>query len=167
MKQGTWSILFGCHSQVHSLMVYIAWVRLYHRLPNPAETICIILHDIGHFRKNYLDNYEEKTHHAELGAKIAGWILGKKGYDLVINHCSYNGNERSKLYTPDKYSWIIAPVWWMISNTFFEPKLIRKGSTRRESAVMFKKAMRENKKMNWAKQGHDIYIEQWNNGREL
>ena len=161
MKQGTMSILFGCHSQVHSLMVYIAWVRIYHRLPNPAETVCIILHDIGHYGKNYLDNYEEKKHHAELGAKVAGWLLGDKARQLVAGHNAYNGEQRSKLYEPDKHSWLISPVWWMITNTYFEPKLIRRGSTRKESALMFKEAMRENYKTGWQKQGHDIYIEQW------
>jgi hypothetical protein len=161
MKQGTWSVLFGCHSQIHSLMVYIAWIKLYHRLPNFMETVCIILHDIGHLEKNYLDNYDEKKRHAELGARIAGFLFGGKGYDLIIGHNAYTEKERSRLYEPDKYSWLIAPVWWMITNTWFEPKLQRRGSTRKESAIMFKEGMKENWNTGLKKQGHDIYLEQW------
>jgi len=161
IAQGTVSVLLGCHSPLHSIMVLISWCKLYRRAPNPWQACCIFLHDIGHWGKNYLDNYEGKTHHAELGAKVAGKLFGKKGYDLIIGHCSYNGQARSELYEPDKYSWIIAPLWWMVTNTWFEPKLQRRGNTRRESALMFKEAMRDNQKTGWQKQGHDIYIEQW------
>jgi hypothetical protein len=141
--------------------VIIAWRKLYRYFPNYWETICIFLHDVGHWGKDYLNNYEHKRHHAELGAKIAGRLFGKKGYGLVFGHNAYNGNRRSKLYQPDKYSWVIAPIWWMISNTFFEPKLIRKGCTRRESALMFKAAMAENMRDGFKEQGHDIYLKQW------
>lgn len=161
MKQGTVSVLVGCHSPMHSLLVYLAWVRLYHRLPNFMETVCILIHDIGHWGKDYLDNYEEKKHHAELGAKVAGWLFGEKGRQLVAGHCSYNGEPRSKLYEPDKYSQLIAPVWWLTVNAFVESKLRRPGYSRRESAIMYQVAMRENYKTGWQKQGHDIYLEQW------
>lgn len=161
MAQGTVSVLLGCHSPLHSIMVLIAWCKLYRKPPKLWQACCIFLHDIGHWGKNYLDNYEEKTHHAELGAKVAGKLFGKKGYDLIIGHCSYNGQARSELYEPDKYSWIITPLWWMIMNTWFEPKLQRRGNSRKESALMFKEAMSDNQKTGWQKQGHDIYIEQW------
>jgi len=163
MKQGTVSVLFGCHSVVHSLIVIRAWRVLYGNFPNWWETVCIFIHDIGHWGKDYLDDYDEKKRHADLGAKIAKLLFGQKGYELVIGHNACNGQVRSKLYEPDKYSWVIAPIWWMITNTFFEPKLIRKSSTRRQSAVMFKEAMRENMLNGWQKRGHDIYLEQWGN----
>ncbi len=161
MKQGTWSVLAGCHSPVHSLFVLVAWLKLYHRLPTFWQIVCIFLHDIGHWGKDYLDNYDEKKRHAELGAKVAGHLFGQKGFEFISGHNAYNGNQRSKLYIPDKYSWVIAPVWWLMSNTIFEPKLIRKGNTRRESAVMFKEAMRDNMKNDFREQGHDIYLKQW------
>lgn len=161
IKQGTWSVLFGCHSIVHSLIVVIAWKKLYGRLPNGWQLGCILLHDIGHWGKDYLDNYEEKRQHAELGARIAGRLFGKKGYDFVSGHNAYVCEERSLLYTPDKYSWIIAPLWWMTTTIIFEPKLRRKGCTRRESAMMFREAMRQNMAKGWTKQGHDIYMQQW------
>lgn len=166
MKQGTVSVLFGCHSPIHSLIVVIAWVRLYHRLPKPWEMVCIGLHDIGHLGMQYLDNYEEKKMHWALGAQIAKRLFGQKGYDLIAGHCSYNGQTRSALYKPDKYSWIICPGWWMWTNTLFEPKLIRPGRTRMQSMRDFKEAMKENWNNGLPKQGHDIYLEQWQGERK-
>jgi hypothetical protein len=161
VKQGTVSVLFGCHSPVHSLVVLVAWKRLYGRWPKWWEIGCIFIHDIGHWGKDYLDNYEEKKRHAELGAKVAYRLFGQKGWQFVTGHNPYAGQRKSALFVPDKFSWVIAPLWWMVSNTWFEPKLIRPGNTRRESARMFKEAMTENGKNGWAKQGHDIYLEQW------
>ena len=123
MKQGTVSILFGCHSPIHSLVVLAAWGKLYHQLPSWWEIGCIFLHDIGHWGKDYLDDYELKKHHHKLGTKVCGRLFGKKGFDLVTGHNAYDGQSRSKLYQPDKFSWIIAPSWWMWTNTVFEPKL--------------------------------------------
>ena len=136
-------------------------MKLYRRLPKFWQVVCILLHDIGHWGKNYLDDYDKKKRHAELGAKVARVLFGQKGYDFIVGHNTYNGNQRSQLYAPDKYSWVIAPVWWLVSNQIFEPKLIRKAHGRWESAVMFKEAMRENMKSNFNEQGHDIYLKQW------
>ncbi len=166
MKQGTWSVLLGCHSPVHSIIVLISWRRCYSSWPSGWQIVCILLHDIGHWGKDYLDNYNEKVQHAELGAKVAGRLFGQKGSDLINGHCSYSGQERSKLYVPDKYSWVIAPVWWMITNTWFEPKLQRRGSSRVESVKMFKEAMIANQKTDWQEQGHDIYLRQWGQGKD-
>lgn len=161
MRQGTISVLFGCHSFMHSIVVYVAWCKLYHRPPSFWETGCIILHDIGHWGKDYLDDYDQKKRHGELGAKVAKALFGQKGYDLIAGHNPYNGSPKSKLHDPDKYSWVIAPVWWMTSNCIFEPKLQRKGNTKRESAIMFKKAMKENMDSGFKEIGHEIYLKQW------
>lgn len=161
VSQGTMSVLFGCHSIVHCLIVIVAWKRWYGSWPNWWQTISILVHDIGHWGKDYLDNYEEKKRHAELGARVASFLFGQKGYNLVAGHNAYDGQGRSRLYSPDKYSWVIAPVWWMITNTFFEPRLVRKGCSRKMSVLLFKDAMRENMESGWGKQGHDIYMEQW------
>jgi hypothetical protein len=167
VKQGTISVMFGCHSPIHSLVVIIAWYKLYHRLPNWWQIICIFLHDIGHWGKDYLDNYEQKKQHAQLGAKIAKHLFGQKGYDLIIGHNPYEGTPKSKLFEPDKYSWVIAPTWWLISNTYFEPKLQRKGNTRRESAIMFKTAMKENMDTGFKELGHEIYLKQWGHYQKI
>lgn len=161
MKQGTVSVLFGCHSVIHSAIVFVAWWKLYHHPPNFWQTVCILVHDIGHWGKDYLDDYEQKKKHGELGAKVAGLLFGKKGYELVSGHNPYNGSPKSLLHDPDKYSWIIAPVWWMMSNCIFEPKLQRKGNTKRESAIMFKQAMKENMNTGFKELGHEIYLRQW------
>ena len=166
MKQGTVSVLLGCHSPFHSVLVIVAWRRLYGCWPSWWEVVCIFLHDVGHWGKDYLDDYKLKRHHAELGAKIAGVLLGRKGYDLVLGHNVYSsGIVQSRLYKPDKYSWVIAPLWWMWTNTIFEPRLIRPGRTRMQSVRDFRNAMRRNWFRGLPKQGHDIYLEQWH-GRE-
>ncbi len=161
MKQGTVSVLVGCHSPIHSILVFFAWVKLYNRWPRPWQIVCIFLHDIGHWGTDYLDDYEEKRRHGILGAKVARFLFGQRGYDLVSGHNPYNGHPKSELHDPDKYSWVIAPIWWMITNTVFEPKLQRPGNTRRESAVMFKKAMTENMNTGFRELGHEIYLRQW------
>jgi len=160
MKQGTLSVLYGCHSSVHSLVVLVAWCKLYHHFPSLWQLVCIFIHDIGHWGKQYLDDYEEKKRHGELGAKVARFLFGQKGFDLVNGHNLYNGAPKSLLHDPDKYSWVIAPLWWMSFVICVEPKLLRKGCTRRESAVMFQEAMRENWKNGFQKLGHEIYLEQ-------
>jgi hypothetical protein len=166
MKQGTVSVIVGCHSPIHSFYVLIAWVKLYHSLPNWWQFCCIWIHDIGHWGTMYLDNSKEKEEHPILGAKVARRLFGQKGYDFIIGHNNYQSNVKSQLYEPDKYSWVIAPLWWMASNTIFEPKLKRKGNTRWESAVMFKNAMTENAQTGYHKRGHDIYLEQWGNSQK-
>lgn len=154
-------MLFGCHSQVHSLVVLIAWRKWYKRWPSWWQLVCIVLHDIGHWGTDYLDNFEEKKAHSLLGARVARSLFGRKGYDLIIGHNPYSGAAQSELHDPDKYSWVIAPVWWLMSNQIFEPKLIRKGSGMRESAVMFKDAMRANMEGGFKELGHEIYLRQW------
>lgn len=165
MKQGTVSVLFGCHSIIHSIVVIVAWRKWYGKYPRLWQIICILIHDIGHWGKQYLDNYDEKKKHSLLGASIAWQLFDQKGYDLIAGHNEYNGTPRSELYAPDKYSWVIAPLWWMMSNALFERKLQRKGSTIRESAVMFKEAMRNNMKTGFNEKGHDIYLEQWGHAK--
>lgn len=161
MKQGTISVLFGCHSVIHSVVVLVAWLKLYHRLPSLWQIVCIFLHDIGHWGKQYLDDYEAKKKHSELGANIAGRLFGRKGYDFIVGHNPYNGAGKSELHDPDKYSWVIAPTWWLMTNQIFEPKLIRKGCGRKESAIMFREAMKENMATGFHELGHEIYLRQW------
>lgn len=161
MTQGTISVLFGCHSFVHSIMVIMAWKKLYGKYPVFWQLICIFLHDIGHWGKNYLDDYNEKKQHVVLGSMIAKKLFGDKGYNLITWHNPYNGTEKSLLYAPDKYSWVIAPLWWMTLNAFVEKKLQRRGSSCRESAIMFKQAMIKNMNNGFLEMGHDVYLRQW------
>ena len=82
MKQGTVSVLFGCHSIVHSFLVLASWRILYGRFPKFWQIVCIFIHDIGHWGLDYLDNEDEKKKHWILGAKIAFYLYGKKGFFL-------------------------------------------------------------------------------------
>lgn len=122
MKEGTKSILFGSHSVIHSILVIIAWKKIYRTIPSFKEIVCIFLHDIGYFGTNHLSN-KTNLGHAELGAKVAHWLFDKKGTkyrDLILGHsltaCKKYNIEPSLLERPDEYSFIIAPMWWMKLN---------------------------------------------------
>ena len=116
MKEGTKSVLFGAHSVVHSIMVIIAWKKLYFKWPSWKEIVCIFLHDIGYWGKNYISD-KSNDGHAELGCKLAHRLLGAKYGYLVLGHsaaaCKKFGISKSKLEAPDDYSWVIAPLLWM------------------------------------------------------
>lgn len=161
MKQGTVSVLLGAHSPMHSLLVVVAWIKLYHKLPRPWEFVCIFIHDLGHWGIQYLDDYEAKKHHWRRGAALGERLFGLKAYDLIRGHCGYDSQAQSVLRRPDKYSWLIAPLWWMWTNTLFEPKLVRPGRTRMQSAKDFKRAMLDNWSSGLKREGHQIYLEQW------
>lgn len=126
ISQGTISVLFGCHSQIHSICIVIAWKHLYGRWPRPWELVCIILHDIGHIGRNYLDDPEEKAKHWRFGATIAGFFFGSQGYELCAGHSGHSGEPRSMLYKADKLSWTIAPIWWLYWQCIVEPDLNRR-----------------------------------------
>lgn len=115
LSEGTVSVLIGAHSIIHSYYVCKAWKVLYKECPSIKEIICILLHDIGYVGTNYYSNNSNEGH-AELGAKIAGLLFGRKYWLLTLGHssaaCSKFGIEKSKLEAPDDYSWIIAPMWW-------------------------------------------------------
>lgn len=123
MKQGTVSWFFGCHNIGHSFLVLRSWRILYGTWPKLWQIVCIFLHDIGHIGLQYLDDFEQKKQHWELGACIARCMFGRKGYDFLAGHCSHSGHTLSDLYKADKYSWYIAPTWWLWLNNIAEPKL--------------------------------------------
>ena len=160
MKQGSWSVLFGCHSSIHSILVIIAWVKLYKRFPRPWELICIFIHDIGHWGKDYLDDIEQKRQHWELGAKIAGRLFGNKGFLFVAGHDFYSGHPNSPLLKPDKYSFYIAPKLWLFSNLLVEPKIRNNGMGRWEHVSAFRWEARRKIDAGIYESSHDIFIEQ-------
>ena len=129
MKQGTISVLFGCHSPIHSYYVIKAWKRLYGSYPKPWEVACIFLHDIGHIGKNYLDNPKDKAEHWRLGAELAGLLFGWKGFTLCAGHCGTSGHDMSKMWGADKLSWLLAHQFWLVSNGVVEPMLRRPGES--------------------------------------
>lgn len=115
MRAGTKTLLFGVHQFVwHPLLVLIAWIKLYKEFPSIKELICIFIHDWGYWQKKVLKD-EDGDRHPELGAKIAGKLLGPEWRDFVLGHSSYyvlkNGIETSKLMAADKYFHCIIPLW--------------------------------------------------------
>lgn len=117
MTEGTKSYLFGCHQFLaHPLVVILAWKKLYNTYPKPWEIVCIFLHDVGHIGKNYLSDYEQKKEHWKLGANIAYRLFRSKGFYLVAGHDVNSELPRSQLFWADKYSWLVAPRWWLESN---------------------------------------------------
>lgn len=158
MKQGTISVFFGCHNIFHSVFVLIAWIKLYRRLPKFWQLICIFIHDIGHYGKNYLDNIAEKKRHWIGGARLAEKLFGIKGFLFIAGHCAYSGYKKSELYKADKYSWHIMPGWFHLIFQTFEPKL-KMGCSRMEAIRAFKKAVKESIESGEFRSTHDIYLE--------
>lgn len=161
MKQGTVSIVAGCHSPIHYVLVYLSWVKLYGVLPSFRETTCIFIHDIGHYGKDYLDHENEKKAHWELGAKIAKRLFGQWGYNFVAGHCSYSGVPLSPLYKADKYSWYIAPYWWLWTNNITEPGLTC-GLSNHQAILDFRKQVRESIESGAFASTHGMYMKRRN-----
>lgn len=166
MKQGTISVLLGCHSPIHSILVWIAWKKIHGRFPRFWETFCIFLHDVGHWGKNYLDDYEQKKQHWKAGARIAGFLFGPKGYDLVAGHDIHGDRPESMMYRPDKYAYSISPMWWLVLNIFFERKLLCPGKTWRQSASDFKRSARKNVESGEYREGHALYLRSFSGQQE-
>lgn len=119
MTEGTKSYLFGCHHFFfHPLWVMIAWIKHFKCLPRWWEFVCIILHDIGIYGKNYLSG--DKSGHWVRGAVIADKLFGLKGFMLIAGHTTESRFPKSKLFRADKESWLIAPKLWMWWNHFLE-----------------------------------------------
>lgn len=154
MSEGTKSILFGSHSIIHSILVYISWVILYKSLPSFKETVCILIHDIGYIGMNYVTDKSNEGH-AELGAYIAKKLFGPTYEEFVLGHSSAAQRKfcvvSSKLEKPDEYSWIIAPIWWIKWNMFLEGFKV--------DPVEYKKAIKENFYAKNRKSGTEIFTE--------
>jgi len=158
MKQGTVSVLFGCHSLVHSIIVILAWKRLYRRLPKLWQIVCIFLHDIGHWGLDYLDDFEQKKDHWRLGASVAGRLFGDKGWRMCAGHCSHSGVSLSPLYKADKYSWYIAPMWWLWLNNIVEPKLAINCDSNMDAIRKFREMVKESIESGEFTSTHEMYL---------
>ena len=162
ISQGTISVICGCHSPVHSIMVIRAWIKFYGSLPKFWQIICIFLHDIGHVGLDYLDDYEQKKRHWVLGANVAYVLFGCQGYQFTAGHCTHSGKPKSKLYYADKMSWHLAPCWWLWLNTIFEPKLAVNCRTRMEAVHSFKRQVAESIENGEFRSTHSFYLERLN-----
>jgi len=160
VKEGTVSILIGCHSVFHSFLVLISWRKLYGSWPKFWQIICIFLHDIGHIGKDYLSDYEQKKKHWELGAKVAGRFFGRKAYIFTAAHCSHSGYCGLRmLYKADKYSWYISPTWWLYWNNIVEPKLTINCESNMDAIRKFQKSVKESIESGEFRSTHSMYLE--------
>lgn len=156
-KEGTVSILFGCHSIVHCFVVLISWIILYKKIPKFWQIICILIHDVGHIGLDYLTDIEDKKKHWILGANIAKKLFGQKGYNFTAGHCSYSKLPPSLLYKADKYSWYIAPRLWLYFNCIVEPKL-KCGFNIKKAVDLFTKNVRKSITSGEYTSTHEFYL---------
>ena len=165
--QGTVSVLVGCHSVVHSLLVLASWVKIYGRWPRWWQVVCIFLHDVGHWGLDYLDDYGQKKRHWRAGAVMAGRLFGAKGYAFCAGHEPQDSGEPvSGLYKADKYSWHIAPWWWLWLNCVAEPK-IAMGYPKREAIRRFRVQVRQSVESGEYRSTHSMYLEHCRNKEEM
>lgn len=127
MKTGTKSLLFGVHQFIlHPLVVFIAWIVLYRKLPSWKELICIIIHDWGYWGKTNMDD-EEGEKHPETAAKIAGKLFGHSYHDLCLYHSRHYartaGQEPSLLCWADKQSILYDPWWFYLPRAWLSGEL--------------------------------------------
>ncbi len=167
ISPGTISVLAGCHSPIHSLLVIMSWRKLYGSFPKLWQIVCIFLHDIGHWGKNYLDDYEAKKVHWILGAEFAMRLFGRKAYFFVASRDVNSPyiNRDGPLYKSDKYSWFMAPYWWQYLNCIFEPKL-RTEDTIDNSIKIFNQAVKKSIESGSYQESHSFYLNRCKNGGE-
>ena len=155
MTEGTKSYLFGCHHFfIHPLLVFIAWRKEYRSWPKFWELGCIFLHDIGHLGKQYLSDPDQKAEHWRLGAKIALRLFGFKGYALVAGHAKHPTIPSSKMFIPEKRSWLEAPDWWLWLNYWAEDF-----KSDAAKPKVWKKMVAENLQAGCPKDSHEMYLE--------
>lgn len=158
MSQGTISWFIGCHSPIHSLLVVISWRKLYGSWPKMWQIVCIFLHDIGHIGLQYLDDFEQKRRHWWWGAKIAYILFGWKGWNFLAGHCSHSGWPLSRLYKADKYSWYIAPTWWLCWNNVVEPKLTVNCDSNMDAVRKFQTMVKQSIESGEFTSTHEMYL---------
>lgn len=117
MTEGTKSYLIGCHQfLIHPLCVLWAWRKWYGSWPKFWQIVCIFIHDIGICGRQYLSDKNAKMGHWELGTKWAYILFGNKGAMFCAGHTPEFAGPRSDLWYADKYSWVVAPMWWLWNN---------------------------------------------------
>jgi len=152
MTEGTKSVLFGCHSIIHSYYVIRAWKYLYNRYPKFWQIVCILLHDIGHVGLDYLKYENQKKIHWVLGAQISQMLFGRKAFLFCAGHTKDSGyNINSQFKKADKYSSVIASNLWLKWNYKVED------FGRPFVPNQWKKKVLEN--LNNDKDNHELYLE--------
>ena len=115
LNVGTKSVLYGAHCfAIHPFFVMIAWFKLYGFPFHPAIWLSFFFHDLGYWGKPNMDGDEGETH-VELGAKVLGFLFGKKWADFSRYHSRFyakkDGVSYSKLCVADKLAITLEPYW--------------------------------------------------------
>ena len=163
MTEGTKSYLLGYHQfLLHPLWVLMAWKLEYKAWPKWWQLICILFHDVGICGRQYLSDDDAKEGHWELGAKIAGYFVDKFSKSYYPNgHAAYllcaghapteSGAYKSKLFIPDKRSFLVSPMWWNWLNYWTEGFKI-------SNPVQWTKIVEENLRKEEPMGAHELYL---------
>lgn len=166
MKEGTKSVLFGCHNPLmHGIWVLMAWRLEYRSWPQWWEVIGIFLHDVGVWGRQYLSDDEAKIGHWQLGAGVSSYLVYVLSGDVALaysteifiaGHCPEESHRpESKLARADKRSWLIAPSWWLWCNYFVE---WHNSGHRVTPPPVWRKLVAENLKKERPIGNHELYI---------
>jgi hypothetical protein len=136
MKRGTKSVLFGVHQFIwHPVTVYLGWLYLYRKLPSFWESIAIIVHDIGYWECENMDD-EKGEQHPRVGAKLIrklalfcgkDWRTAARYEWLVTFHSRYLAAQYqvspSALCWADKTSLKFDPAWFYLLRAWLSGEL--------------------------------------------
>lgn len=117
MKIGTRSLLYGGHQfLLHPLLVYCAWIKVYHSAPSFWETVAIGIHDWGYWGKPNIDGVEGEDH-PRWAAEFLYYHTGRQDLWELCNWHSrfqtrkYLGARPSRLCLADKMGIAFLPSW--------------------------------------------------------
>jgi hypothetical protein len=126
MKVGTKSLLFGVHAfWWHPIVVFLAWCKLYKKLPTFPQLLGIILHDIGYWGCTDMDGQCGKSHPykgAAVVEKIITKLYGEKAATKAFLFTAFHSASYAKAYeatpsalcAPDKFSIVFEPRWFYL-----------------------------------------------------
>lgn len=115
MKIGTKSVIFGAHCFfLHPWFVAYSWAKLYGFPFDPRLWVAFFVHDLGYLGKPNMDGAEGELH-PYFGAKIMGFLFGKKWFEFTLYHSRFlakkNNAQYSKLCVADKLAIAMTPAW--------------------------------------------------------
>lgn len=161
MTEGTISYLFGCHQFFfYPLWVLFAWRLEYKSWPKLWQIICIFLHDVGICGRQYISDDEAKLGHWMLGGFLAHELFLKLGLPRIAEtswlfiggHApNESGMPKSKMFIPDKRSYLVEPMWMKWVNYYVEDFGI-------SNLVDWTERVKENLKREHPLGSHEMYL---------
>lgn len=116
MRVGTRSLLFGAHCvPIHTLMIALAWWRLYGAPLDLRLWCAFVVHDFGYFGCPEMDGAKGECHPA-LGGRIMRALFGPAWGNFTAAHsrfyAAFAGLSVSDLCAADKLATALEP-WWL------------------------------------------------------